>query len=185
MPRSSSAIRRRRRWRAPRGGFAIAAARLACDGDLDPGFDRLLDTRDLLDTPAVTAARTRLINQAPGSDGMQALITEQSRGTPHPPHPRPTPAARKALHYLRDKRAEERRAADLDPLAERAWERAIFVEAPELRSMAAWEAGGERRRGQITDAVVTALGRRTPRSATPPNSARSGRRTTRSSTSWT
>ncbi|MEU0564997.1 hypothetical protein ABZ297_06320 [Nonomuraea sp. NPDC005983] len=190
-----------RRWHLDQAG-AIAAARLACDDDLDPGFDRLLveaivplpvvraalaalpmerrealvlstmdrmnfaadmlgwllDTRDLVDTPAVAAARTRLINQAPGSDGMQALIAEESRGTPRPLHPRPTPAARKALQYLRDKRAEERRAADLGPLAERAWERAIFVEAPELRSMAAWEAAGERRREQITDAVVTALG---------------------------
>ncbi|MGW6500232.1 hypothetical protein [Nonomuraea angiospora] len=127
-----------RRWHLDQAG-AIAAARLACDGDLDPGFDRLLveaivplpvvraalaalpmerrealvlstmdrmnfaadmlgwllDTRDLVDTPAVAAARTRLINQAPGSDGMQALIAEESRGTPRPLHPRPTPAAPK------------------------------------------------------------------------------------------
>ncbi|MGV9778400.1 hypothetical protein [Streptosporangium sp. NPDC003464] len=142
-----------RRWHLDQAG-AIAAARLACAGDLDPRFGRLLDIR----TPAVTAARTRLIHQAPGSDGMQGLITEESRGTPRPLLPRPTPAAQEALRYLRDKRAEERRAADLGPLAERAWERAIFVEAPELRSMAAWEAVGERRREQIAGAVVTALG---------------------------
>ncbi|GAA0241821.1 hypothetical protein GCM10009527_043080 [Actinomadura nitritigenes] len=122
-------------------------------------LDWLLDTRDLVDTPAVTAAPTRLITQAPGTEGMRALIAEESRGTPRPLHLRPTPAARKAFQYLRDKRAEEHRSAELGPLAERVWERrAIFAEAPELRSTAAWEAAGERRREQITDAVVTALG---------------------------
>ena len=118
-------------------------------------LDWLLDTRDLVDTPAVTAAPTRLITQAPGTEGMRALIAEESRGTPRPLHLRPTPAARKAFQYLRDKRAEEHRSAELGPLAERVWERrAIFAEAPELRSTAAWEAAGERRREQITDAVV-------------------------------
>lgn len=191
-----------RRWHLDQAG-AIAAARLACDGDLDPGFDRLLveaivplpvvraalaalpmerretlvlsamdrmnfaaamldwllDVRDLVDTPAVTAARRRLIAEPPDGDRMRALIAEEARGTPRPIHPRPTPAAREALRWLRNERANERRAAELGPLAERVWERrVIFVEAPELRSMAAWEAAGERSREQIAGAVVTALG---------------------------
>lgn len=122
-------------------------------------LDWLLEFRDLLDTPAIAAVRARLIAETPTSDRMEALVAEEARGTPRPIHPRPTPTARKALRYWRDQRAQERRAAQLGPIAERVWaERVITVEAPELGSVAAWQAAGERRRVQIAEAVLTASG---------------------------
>jgi hypothetical protein len=127
----------------------LAAVRLDC----------LLAIRDLVDTPTLTAVRASLISEARGSDGIGALIAEEASGMPRPIHSRPTPAARQALQYLSDERAAERRAGELGPLAERVWgQRFIAVEAPELVSVAAWEGTSERRRLQIADAIVTALG---------------------------
>ncbi|MBC6471371.1 formylglycine-generating enzyme family protein [Actinomadura alba] len=122
-------------------------------------LDWLLALRDLVDTPTLTAVRAGLISKARGSDRIEELITEEASGTPRPIHSRPTPTAQQALQYLSNKRAAERRAEELGPLAERAWrQRFITVEAPELVSVAAWAATSERRRLQIAEAIVAALG---------------------------
>lgn len=125
-----------------------------------PMIDWLLALRDLVDTPAITAARASLVTQAAGGDRLDALTTREAARSPRPVHSRPTPAALQALQYLADERASERRAAELGPLAAQAWwQRTISVQAPELSSVATWEATSEPRRLQIAHAIATALGK--------------------------
>lgn len=122
-------------------------------------LDRLLYVWDVVDTPAVAARRVALVGAAAGDYQHEALSAEAAGGVPRPVDSRPTPRARESLELLLNRRAAERRAAEIAPLAERCYaERTLGVDAAELISVAAWEAATEERRSEIAAAVATALG---------------------------
>ena len=103
----------------------------------------------------MSSARTRSANTPPIVRPMYRWIASQA---PRTLEERPTSAARYALRYWEDLLAKTATGRTLGPLAEALWsERRIAVDAPELATVAAWQAATPKRQKQIAADVAAAL----------------------------
>lgn len=119
---------------------------------------RLLPVLDLADGAGMASALPGVVKKLKGEHFAELRAAVAAGGGPPPPRDGPTEVMRRSVQYWLDKYAASRREASIGEVAQAVHaHRSVRVDAPELASLAAWQAAGDTRRQAIVEAVCAAL----------------------------